>query len=69
MNKGHRMDSSVDNTICEVSPSKDTMNVNTIAMDSFAKPNTGDEEGNTQLCFFFCDILPKGQRMQRTEVS
>ena len=45
MNKGHRVDSSMDNTISKVSPIKATMNVDTIARDSFAKTNTVDEEG------------------------
>jgi DNA-binding transcriptional regulator YdaS (Cro superfamily) len=51
MNKGHRLDSSVDNTFSEVPPGNpDTMNLDTLARDRFAKTNTGDEEGDTQLC-------------------
>ena len=50
MNKGHRLNLSVDHTFGKASPSKDTMNVDTVIRDSFAKTNTGDEEGDTQLC-------------------
>ena len=45
MKEGHRLVSSLDITFSKVSPSVDT-----VARDSFAKTNTGDEEGDTHLC-------------------
>ena len=60
MNKGHRLNLSVDHTFGKASPSKDTMNVDTVIRDSFAKTNTGEEEGDIQLC----STLPRSEKFE-----
>ena len=50
----------MDHTFGKASPSKDTMNVDTVIRDSFAKTNTGEEEGDIQLC----STLPSSEKFE-----